>query len=98
MQGMIGCVESLSDHLFWDVDRSTIDPDRHGAWLARRVLEYGRWSDWQILVGRYGKPVLAQIVKSIRSLEPRAFAFCCAWFELPPSSFRCSATTPFQRG
>ena len=85
----------LSEHLFWDVDRSTVDPERHGAWLARRVLEYGRWADWQWLVAYYGKPRLAEMVTGLRSLQPRAFAFCCAWFQLPPSSFRCSTTKPF---
>ncbi len=85
---------SLSEHLFWDVDRSTIDPEKHAAWLVKRVLEYGRWSDWQALVGQYGKPRLAKIVVTIRSLQPRAFAFCQAWFQLPPTAFRCSTSTP----
>lgn len=85
---------SLSEHLFWDVDRSTIDPEKHAAWLVKRVLEYGRWSDWQALVGQYGKPRLAEIVVTIRSLQPRAFAFCQAWFQLPPTAFRCSISTP----
>jgi hypothetical protein len=87
-------MEALSDHLFWDVDRATVDPVQHGVWLAQRVLEYGRWSDWQALVAHYGKPALAELVKNIRSLQPRAFAFCCAWFELPPTSFRCFAPMP----
>lgn len=85
----------LSDHLFWDVDRSGIDPERNAAWLAQRVLEYGRWADWQALVAHYGRPRLAELVTGLRSLQPRALAFCCAWFQLPPSSFRCSASTPF---
>ena len=87
---------ALSDHLFWDVDRSGINPDRHAAWLVQRVLEYGRWRDWQILVEHYGKPGLAERVTGLRSLQPRAFAFCRAWFQLPHSSFRCSDSTPFQ--
>ena len=85
---------ALSDHLFWDVDRATVDPEQHGVWLAQRVLEYGRWSDWQALVSYYGKPALAELAKSIRSLQPKAFAFCCAWFELPPAKFRCFASVP----
>lgn len=85
---------ALSDHLFWDVDRSGIDPERHAAWLAQRVLEYGRWRDWQILVAHYGKPTLAELVTGLRSLQPRAFAFCRAWFQLPHSSFRCSDSMP----
>ena len=53
---------ALADHLFWDVERSGIDPERHAAWLAQRVLEYGRWADWQLLVAHYSKPRLAELV------------------------------------
>jgi hypothetical protein len=61
---------------------------------VKRVLEYGRWSDWQTLVAHYGKPRLAEIVTGIRSLQPRALAFCQAWFQLPPSAFRCFTSMP----
>jgi hypothetical protein len=86
----------LSDHLFWDVDRSSIDPERHATWIVKRVLEYGRWSDWQTLVVLYGKPRLAEMVTSLRSLQPRARAFCEAWFQLPPTAFRCSTSMPYR--
>lgn len=85
---------SLSDHLFWDVDRATIDPELHAAWLTKRVLEYGRWRDWKILEAHYGKPELGRLATGLRTLQPRAFAFCRAWFQLDPSCFRCSASTP----
>lgn len=57
----------LSHHLFWDTDPSQIDFEKHAAWLTRRVLEYGDWSDWQALVQFYGKDRLANIVVSTRS-------------------------------
>lgn len=85
----------LSEHLFWDVDRSSIDLERHVRWLVKRVLEYGRWRDWQTIVAHYGKPRLADIVTGLRGLNPRALAFCQAWFNLPPSAFRCSISNPF---
>ena len=85
----------MSEHLFWDVDRSTIDPEQHASWLVKRVLEYGRWSDWRILVAQYGKPHLAEIATSLRSLEPRTLSFCQAWFQLPPTAFRCY-TSPLE--
>ena len=85
----------LSEHLFWDVDRSAIDLDLHAQWLVKRVLEYGRWRDWQSIVAHYGKPRLTAIVTSLRSLNPRALAFCKVWFHLPPSAFRCSTSNPF---
>lgn len=88
----------LSPHLFWDVDPGSLDPETHGTWLAKRVLEHGRWSDWQALVSHYGKPGLAELVTGIRSLDARAFSFCRAWFDLPASSFRCSTSTQSMPG
>ena len=86
----------LSEHLFWDVDRSAVDPERHAPWLVKRVLEYGRWRDWQTVASHYGKPRLAGIVTNLRALDPRARAFCQAWLALPADAFRCSTTTPFR--
>lgn len=73
-------MEALSPHLFWDVDRTTIDWDEHRKWLVKRVLGYGLWSDWQVLVAHYGKHQLGEIAFSIPTLDPRSRAFCCAWF------------------
>lgn len=70
----------LSPHLFWDTDPSRIDPEEHAPWLVKRVLEYGRWSDWQALLEAYGRERLAKIVTEIRTLEPRSAAFARAYF------------------
>jgi len=80
----------LSPHLFWDVCPEGIDLEKHAAWLAQRVLEYGDWSDWQALVRHYGRERLGKIVRGIRSLQPGALAFCRIWFDVPDAEFRCS--------
>lgn len=80
----------ISKKLFWDVRAEDIDLDAHAAWVTRRVLEYGDWPDWQALVRHFGRERLAEVVTDIRSLQPRAFAFCRVWFDLPASAFRCS--------
>lgn len=69
----------LSPHLFWDTDPNGVDPERHAAWLVKRVLEYGRWKDWKTLVETYGRARLVEITSEIRSLEPRAAAFARAY-------------------
>jgi hypothetical protein len=84
---------ALSPHLFWDVDPHAVDPEANASWLVQRVLEYGRWHDWQVLISHYGKDELAVIVTGLRSLHPKSLAFCQAWFQLPQSSFRCSTST-----
>lgn len=80
----------LSPHLFWDTDPSRMDWEKHAAWLTRRVLEYGDWSDWQALLAHYGKDRLREIITTLRSLQPKARAFCQVWFGLTEDSFRCS--------
>lgn len=70
----------LSPHLFWDTDPSRMDPEQHAPWLVKRVLEYGRWSDWQALLGTYGRERLAKIAAKIRTLEPKSAAFARAYF------------------
>jgi hypothetical protein len=72
-------VEGLSDHLFWDVDRGSVDPGLNAPWLVKRVLEYGKWSDLMILVGEFGKERLREIVPEIRGLDRKAAAFCRIW-------------------
>jgi hypothetical protein len=76
-------MSQLSAHLFWDVDRASVDFETHARWLTQRVLGYGLWPDWQTLVSYYGKDRLREIAFSIPTLEPRAAAFCRAWFQDP---------------
>lgn len=90
-------VQTLSARLFWDVAVESVDFEAHAVWLARRVLEYGDWSDWQALVRYYGRERLAKIVTQIRSLQPKSLAFCKIWFDLPESAFRCSTQKQSQQ-
>jgi len=89
-------MKELSQHLFWDRNRAGIDPETHAGWLTGRVLEYGRWQDWEILVAEYGKSRLASLATALPSLSPKTLAFCCAWFQLPKSAFRCCASMPLR--
>lgn len=41
--------EELSDVLFWDVDRKTVNPEKHLCWILERVLEWGDYGDWLVL-------------------------------------------------
>ncbi len=91
-------MDDLCEHLFWDGHRASINTETHAPLLTARVLEYGRWKDWKILAAHYGKPRLATLATGLRTISPKSLAFCCAWFQLPPSAFRCSAGTVFPAG
>ena len=37
-------------YLFWDIDITKADMDTCPAQIIQRVLEYGQWEDWQLIV------------------------------------------------
>ena len=47
-------INQLSPVLFWDVDKSQLDMDTYPSFFVQRVLEYGQWSDWNIILKYYG--------------------------------------------
>jgi hypothetical protein len=59
-------VEKLSPELFWDVDRSTVDPKKNARWLLERVLQRGRWEDWMLVRTYFSKESMKGLRPSLR--------------------------------
>jgi len=85
-------INSLSAHLFWDVDRATVDMEAHEKFIVQRVLEYGLLSDWVIIKNYYSKTELARIASSLRSLDERALSFIATYTGMAKETFRCYTT------
>ena len=47
-------LNNMSDVLFWDVDKSQTDMEKYPAFIIQRVLEYGDWQDWKLILSYYG--------------------------------------------
>lgn len=82
----------MSSFLFWDVDRSSLNFDKHVAYIVQRVLEYGLLEDWVLLKHQIGIPKIAEVCKSLRSLDPKALAFISQISKTPKTEFRCYTT------
>lgn len=85
-------INNLSNHLFWDVDRSTLEMSTHKKLIVSRVLEYGLLSDWIIIKNYYGLNEIGRIATSLRSLDRRALSFIATYTGLPEDKFRCYTT------
>lgn len=85
-------IQSFSEYLFWDVDKSSIDLEANAPYVVRRVLELGQLSDWCLLVQRYGILRISSIAQNLRALEPKALSFISAVSSVPQESFRCYTT------
>ena len=47
-------INKFSEHLFWDIRTGEVDMEKNAPYVVQRVLEYGRLSDWKLLLSYYG--------------------------------------------
>ena len=83
---------TLSNHLFWDSNKSNFDQEKHKGFIVRRVLEYGLLEDWKWLVETYGLETIVEEARKLRDLEPRALNFIAKLTDTPLDQFRCYIT------
>lgn len=83
------CIHSMSKHLFWDANMDDLDLEKHKPYVVKRVLEYGLQSDWVLLKRQLGVAEIANVCKSLRTLDPKALAYISLISKTPKTEFRC---------
>ena len=81
-------LDQLSEHLFWDVDRSSIDPESNAAFLLPRIMDRGTMTDVQAAWSYYGADRTQELLTNAPSLTRKTIAFFANQFELPREAFR----------
>lgn len=89
-------VAGLSSHLFWDMNKDTLDWEKNAPRIIKRVLEYGLWSDWKIIYKKYGIEFIARKAQNFRELEPKALIFISTLSHIPVNAFRWYTTAPLK--
>ena len=82
-------ITEFSPNLFWDVTVEDLDMEQHKAFIINRVLDYGKWEDWKIILNHYGLNQIASIARNLRSLFPKSLAFISTVSHIPEDQFRC---------
>lgn len=82
-------IADFSEALFWDVDKTTLDTERHRRFIIERTLTHGTLSDWLLIKNYYGKAIIKEESKQVRYLDKQTLAFCAAYFHEPLQNFRC---------
>jgi len=88
MNGSVLDMESLSPHLFWDVDMYSIKSDENKLFIVHRVLDYGLLSDWVQIYHHYGLDEIALTAMQIKDLDPKSLAFISAISKKPKEQFK----------
>ncbi len=82
--------ETLSSHLFWDVDSEKLDPESNAAFIIQRVLQYGLIEDWLFIQKYYGLKKIGKIAsKEIRDLDDKSLSFVAFITKIPKEQFLC---------
>jgi len=80
---------TFSQNLFWDVDISTLDIDKHSKFILERVLQYGDLDDWRKIKNYYPYDYIKTLALDIRSLDTKTLSFIAAYLNTPIIEFRC---------
>lgn len=81
-------MESLSPHLFWDVDKHSIKSDENKQFIVQRVLDYGLLSDWVQIYHHYGLDEIALTAMQIKDLDPKSLSFISTISNKPKEQFK----------
>lgn len=68
--------------LFWDVNPKSIDPKKHGVYIAERIMDFGNDREARWLLETYPPRFLKQIARRSRVLHAETRAL---WIRLPQS-------------
>lgn len=90
-------IAGLSEHLFWDVDRASLDFERHKKLIITNCLMYGLWQDWVIIKHIYGLAIIAEVACTIRELDPKTMTFISTITGIPQEKFICYNTNPLNQ-
>jgi hypothetical protein len=81
--------EQFSRNLFWDIDLSTLDMEKHAPYIVERVLDRGELSDWFLILRYYGLKRIGDIALNLRSLMPKALSFISVVTGTSQEKYRC---------
>jgi ribosomal protein S8 len=82
-------ISDFSQHLFWDVDLSDFDFQKHKVHLIHKVLEYGYINDWNLVKEIYGLQTIKEVSLNLRSLDAVTLSYLAALFNIDKTEFRC---------
>ncbi len=80
---------NLSPHLFWDIDFSQLDWNKHQLLIVERVIERGTYKEFRLVESHYGKKEMTRIIKNLSYLHIKDIAFVHTYFDIPLNELKC---------
>lgn len=90
-------IDGLSGHLFWDIDKEDLSWDQHAEFIIKRILEYGKWSDFRLLRNKLGVQGIAAAAMNMRSLDEVTLHFVAGISNTDVKEYRCYTSKRSQK-
>ena len=79
----------ISKKAFWDIDFTTLDPERSALFIMQKVFNYGPWDDQIALLRYYGAERIKQEIVHATYLREPVISFLCTVLQLQKTDFEC---------
>ncbi len=82
-------ISDFSATLFWDIDKSQLDFEKHVVHIVDKAINFGTWKDFKTVLAYYGRERVKEIVKNLRYMDKRTLRFSSVYFDIPITEMRC---------
>ena len=82
-------LNTLSSHLFWDVDINRLDADISKRLIIERVFLLGTAKEIILVINYYGAREVVDVLKGINYIDPKTLNFVSKLFKISLQSFKC---------
>lgn len=79
----------IRKELFWDINFSTLDVEKHKNLIVERVLSFGNLDEFKYLLSLYSYQTIKQIITKLGYLDPKTIAFVSDFFKIDKMKMRC---------
>jgi len=81
--------DCISASIFWDVDFSALDWEKHKVLIIQRVIERGSYNAIKEITEYYGRDKVVAVIKELPFLQQKDIAFVHIYFNIALNDLKC---------
>ncbi|MDI6603485.1 MAG: hypothetical protein QME57_05300 [Patescibacteria group bacterium] len=82
-------ISSSIKRLFWDVDKESVDIERHRSYIISRIIDYGNHHDVNWMKKVYTEEEIKEVIYKKRGISRKSAYFWAAYYKIPKEKIRC---------
>lgn len=89
MPNHLNISKDLNHNYFWDVEISTLHPEKSKRLIIERVFSLGTLNEIKKILNYYGEEQVITTLKNLNYLDPKTLNFVAKLFNIPLNEFKC---------